>query len=78
MNVSLIWWGLGIYIVISLFIAFLSRTGKQTNMGAYFLGDRKLGGFCFRIKLQRYNIQRIYAGRLSRAYLSWRSWRAWF
>ncbi|CEI84593.1 pantothenate permease [Oceanobacillus oncorhynchi subsp. incaldanensis] len=45
MNVSLIWWGLGIYIVISLFIAFLSRTGKQTNMGAYFLGDRKLGGF---------------------------------
>ncbi|GIO24462.1 sodium:solute symporter [Oceanobacillus sp. J11TS1] len=45
MNVSLIWWGLGIYFVISLFIAFLSRTGKQTNMGAYFLGDRKLGGF---------------------------------
>lgn len=45
MSVSLIWWGLGIYIVISLSIAFLSRTGKQTNMGAYFLGDRKLGGF---------------------------------
>ncbi|MCT1903983.1 sodium:solute symporter family protein [Oceanobacillus sojae] len=45
MNVSLIWWGLGIYIAVSVFIAFLSRTGKQTNMGAYFLGDRKLGGF---------------------------------
>lgn len=45
MNVSLIWWGLGIYIAVSIFIAFLSRTGKQTNMGAYFLGDRKLGGF---------------------------------
>ncbi|GGP14348.1 sodium:solute symporter family protein [Oceanobacillus neutriphilus] len=45
MNVSLIWWGLGIYIAVSVFIAFLSRTGKQTNMGAYFLGDRKMGGF---------------------------------
>ncbi|GEN87997.1 pantothenate permease [Oceanobacillus sojae] len=42
---SLIWWGLGIYIAVSVFIAFLSRTGKQTNMGAYFLGDRKMGGF---------------------------------
>lgn len=45
MNVSLIWWGLSIYIIISLFIAFLSKSEKQTNMGAYFLGNRKLGGF---------------------------------
>src|SRR5690606_29561168 len=36
---------IAIYIILSLFIAFLSRRGKQNNMESYFLGDRKLGGF---------------------------------
>lgn len=42
---TMVWWGIIIYIIISLFVAFLSRTGKQTTMGSYFLGDRKLNGF---------------------------------
>jgi len=45
MTVQLVWLGLGIYVVISLIVAYLSRSGKQTNMTSYFLGDRKLGGF---------------------------------
>ncbi|MED3574587.1 sodium:solute symporter family protein [Cytobacillus praedii] len=45
MGTNMVWWTIAIYIIISLFIAFLSRSGKQTNMVSYFLGDRKLGGF---------------------------------
>ncbi|WP_337017004.1 sodium:solute symporter family protein [Oceanobacillus massiliensis] len=45
MTTALIWWAIGIYIVIALLIAYLSRSGKQNNMESYFLGDRKLGGF---------------------------------
>ncbi len=41
----MVWWTIAIYIIISLFVAYLSRSGKQTNMASYFLGDRKLGGF---------------------------------
>src|SRR5690606_1376882 len=41
----MVWWTIAIYIILSLFIAFLSRRGKQNNMESYFLGDRKLGGF---------------------------------
>ncbi len=41
----MVWWTIAIYIIISLFVAYLSRSGKQTNMVSYFLGDRKLGGF---------------------------------
>ncbi|MFS0751125.1 sodium:solute symporter family protein [Oceanobacillus sp. 1P07AA] len=45
MNTTIIWWGIIIYIIIAMFIAILSRQGKQSNMTSYFLGDRKLGGF---------------------------------
>ena len=45
MSTSLVWWAIALYIGIALVIAFLSRTGKQTNMTSYFLGDRKLNGF---------------------------------
>ncbi|WP_066399178.1 sodium:solute symporter family protein [Cytobacillus eiseniae] len=45
MSTSLVWWTIAIYIIISLFVAYLSRSGKQTNMVSYFLGDRKLNGF---------------------------------
>lgn len=44
MNSTFVWWAIGIYIALSLWVAFLSRTGKETNMVSYFLGDRKLGG----------------------------------
>ncbi|USK56726.1 sodium:solute symporter family protein [Cytobacillus solani] len=45
MSTNMVWWTIAIYIIISLFVAYLSRSGKQTNMVSYFLGDRKLGGF---------------------------------
>ena len=45
MSMSLVWLGLVIYIVIAVFVAYLSRSGKQTTMESYFLGDRKLSGF---------------------------------
>ncbi|WP_282154943.1 sodium:solute symporter family protein [Cytobacillus gottheilii] len=45
MSTNLVWWTIAIYIIVSLFIAYLSRSGKQTNMTSYFLGDRKLNGF---------------------------------
>ncbi|RLL47788.1 sodium:solute symporter family protein [Oceanobacillus piezotolerans] len=45
MSTTLVWWAIAIYIIIALFIAYLSRSGKQTNMTSYFLGDRNLGGF---------------------------------
>lgn len=45
MSTTLVWWTLAIYIVLSLYIAYLSRSGKQTSMESYFLGERKLGGF---------------------------------
>ncbi|RKQ19338.1 sodium:solute symporter family protein [Ureibacillus endophyticus] len=44
MTTSMVWWGIVVYILIALFVAYLSRSGKQTNMGSYFLGDRKMGG----------------------------------
>lgn len=45
MSTSMVWWTIAIYILISLYIAYLSRSGKQNNMASYFLGDRKLNGF---------------------------------
>ncbi|WP_017754347.1 sodium:solute symporter family protein [Calidifontibacillus oryziterrae] len=45
MTTTMIWWAIVIYIIIALYVAYLSRTGTQNNLGSYFLGDRKLGGF---------------------------------
>lgn len=45
MNTSLVWWGIAIYIVIALYITFLSRSGKVESMSGYFLGNRKMNGF---------------------------------
>jgi solute:Na+ symporter, SSS family len=45
MTSTYVWWAIIIYIVVALFVAYLSRSGKQTTMEGYFLGDRKLGGF---------------------------------
>ncbi|SET47737.1 solute:Na+ symporter, SSS family [Salinibacillus kushneri] len=45
MTTTFVWLAIVIYIVIALFIAFLSRHGSHTNMDGYFLGNRKLNGF---------------------------------
>jgi SSS family solute:Na+ symporter len=45
MSASFVWWAIAFYIALSLFVAYLSRSGKQTNMSGYFLGDRKMNGF---------------------------------
>lgn len=45
MSTTMVWWAITIYILIALYIAYLSKSGKQDTMGSYFLGDRKLGGF---------------------------------
>ncbi len=45
MTTGMVWTGIIIYIFIASFVAFLSKTGKQTNMEGYFLAGRKLGGF---------------------------------
>ncbi len=41
----MVWITITLYILIGIFIAFLSRVGKQNSMAGYFLGDRKLNGF---------------------------------
>lgn len=45
MNPSNIWWGIGIYVAVSIYIAYLSRSGKETSMSGYFLGNRSMNGF---------------------------------
>ncbi len=45
MSTQFVWSAIAIYIGISLFVAYLSRSGKQSTMNSYFLGDRKLNGF---------------------------------
>lgn len=44
MNLSLVIWGIAIYVVISLAVAWLSRSGPASSMSGYFLGDRGMGG----------------------------------
>jgi solute:Na+ symporter, SSS family len=44
MNTSLVLWGIVIYIVLSLIVAYISRSGKSSSMSDYFLGDRSMGG----------------------------------
>ncbi|RDW16422.1 pantothenate permease [Oceanobacillus arenosus] len=45
MSTTYVWWAIAIYVLASLFVAYLSRSGKQTSMSSYFIGDRKLNGF---------------------------------
>ncbi len=45
MSESLIWWSIGIYVLIALGIAVLSREGTAGDMSGYFLGNRKMNGF---------------------------------
>jgi len=42
---SFVWWGIILYIIASVFIAYLSRSGKEASMSGYFLGNRKMNGF---------------------------------
>ncbi|AXI09751.1 pantothenate permease [Oceanobacillus zhaokaii] len=45
MSTTYVWWAIAIYVLASLFVAYLSRSGKQSSMSSYFIGDRKLNGF---------------------------------
>ncbi|MFD1170565.1 sodium:solute symporter family protein [Oceanobacillus caeni] len=45
MSTTFVWSAIAIYVAVAIFIAFLSRSGKQNNMSSYFLGDRKMNGF---------------------------------
>ena len=45
MDKGYIWLGFSIYVALSLFVAYLSRSGKETTMSGYFLGNRKMNGF---------------------------------
>ncbi|UYF99618.1 MULTISPECIES: sodium:solute symporter family protein [unclassified Halomonas] len=45
MTESMIWWSIGIYLLIAVGIAFLSRQGPAESMSGYFLGNRQMNGF---------------------------------
>lgn len=44
MTLSFVVWGVVIYIVLALFVAYLSRVGPSKSMSDYFLGGRMMGG----------------------------------
>ncbi|KXF74750.1 pantothenate permease [Paramesorhizobium deserti] len=44
MSVTLVVWGLVLYVIASFVVAYISRTGKSATMSDYFLGDRSMGG----------------------------------
>lgn len=44
MNAAYVWIGVAIYVILSLFLAYYSRTGKAKDMTDYFLGNRMMGG----------------------------------
>ncbi|SPJ32058.1 sodium:solute symporter family protein [Kushneria phyllosphaerae] len=44
MSESLIWSAVGLYLVVSLVVAWRSRQGQGTGMADYFLGNRQMGG----------------------------------
>ncbi|WP_449540073.1 sodium:solute symporter family protein [Ferdinandcohnia sp. Marseille-Q9671] len=45
MSATVVWWGIVIYVVIAIYIAYLSRSEKQVSMEGFFLGSRKMNGF---------------------------------
>ncbi|MGY0692556.1 sodium:solute symporter family protein [Virgibacillus sp. FSP13] len=44
MNTTIVSWGIAIYIILALAVAFISRRGKQADMSGFFLGGRKMNG----------------------------------
>lgn len=44
MTLSLVLWGIAIYVVLSMAVAWASRSGAPGSMSGYFLGNRKMGG----------------------------------
>ncbi|HEU5139922.1 MAG TPA: sodium:solute symporter family protein, partial [Bacillales bacterium] len=44
MSTGMVWWGIGIYIVLALFVAHLSRRGDLSDMSGYFIGNRGMNG----------------------------------
>lgn len=45
MSSTMVWWAIIIYIIIALFVAYLSRSDAEASMAGYFLGNRKINGF---------------------------------
>ncbi len=44
MSASMIWWGIALYLVASVLVAYASREGQAKDMNAYFLGNRSMNG----------------------------------
>lgn len=44
MNTSIVVWGIVIYIILAMFVAFLSRRGNLSDMSGYYLGGRRMNG----------------------------------
>ncbi|MFN4167290.1 MAG: sodium:solute symporter [Pannonibacter phragmitetus] len=44
MSVSLVVWGLVIYVLASFVVAYISRSGESASMSEYFIGGRSMGG----------------------------------
>ena len=44
MNSVYVWWGIALYVLLSLLIAYMVRSGKAISLSDYFLARRSLGG----------------------------------
>ena len=44
MDITLIGWAVGVYLLVAVAIALLSRQGRATDMSGYFLGGRRMNG----------------------------------
>lgn len=44
MNTVYVWWGVALYAILSLLIAYMARSGKASSLSEYFLAHRSLGG----------------------------------
>ncbi|EGK08928.1 sodium:solute symporter family protein [Kroppenstedtia eburnea] len=44
MSTLYVWWGIALFVLLSLLIAYMARSGKATSLSDYFLANRSLGG----------------------------------
>ncbi|SEQ85455.1 solute:Na+ symporter, SSS family [Virgibacillus subterraneus] len=44
MNTNMVIWGIALYIILALFVAYKSRRGDRTDMSGYYLGGRQMNG----------------------------------
>src|SRR5690554_2657134 len=45
MSESIVWWSIGIFILLGVLLSILSRQGPSESMSGFFLGDRQMNGF---------------------------------